>query len=284
MAAIPMVGKCFPTAAQFSDYLHTIKFGAWRPRFITLHHTGSPTLKNWKDWQGRVSDEQWMRNLASYYGNNLGWSSGPQFFFTPKNYCVLSLPDRRGVHAAAFNATSWGVEAVGNFDIEPFDGVMKQRVVEGLACLHVAMGFTPDFVKNQRGLHFHRDDPTTSKTCPGKKVDRDSLISLIKAKMANMTPGEDPDDETIREDATKEARPPTAGSTVPEGVVTSADGLNLRTEASARSPIIQLIPPNTRIAIIGEAMNGPTKWLKAWLRLGGQPLTGWVSAQFVKRD
>jgi len=30
--AIPYVGKCFTTAAEFLAYLDDIKFGAWRPR------------------------------------------------------------------------------------------------------------------------------------------------------------------------------------------------------------------------------------------------------------
>lgn len=273
-----MVGKCFPTAQGFMDYLESIKFGAWRPRFVVLHHTGAPTLRNWNDWQGRVTDEQWMRNLASYYGNNLGWGSGPQFFFTPKHYCVLSLPDRRGIHAAAFNSVSWGVEAVGNFDVEPFDGIMKERVIEGLACLHVAMGLTPDFVKNQRGLHFHRDDPTTSKTCPGKKVDRDPLIAAVKARMAAMTDGDDPEERV-------EEKPAEPAKKEPEGAVNSPDGtLNIREAASARSPLITQVQNGQRVAITGDAMNGETRWFKVWFRLGGIAKTGWASAQFITID
>ncbi|WP_157784053.1 hypothetical protein [Bradyrhizobium yuanmingense] len=44
MSAIPFVGKCFPTAKEFLDYLDTIQFKAWTPRFVTMHHTGSPSL------------------------------------------------------------------------------------------------------------------------------------------------------------------------------------------------------------------------------------------------
>jgi hypothetical protein len=283
MASIPFIGKCFPTAREFIAYLETVKFDAWRPRFIVMHHTGSPTLKNWLTWQGRVTDEQWMKNLASYYGNNLGWSSGPQFFITPKNFCVLSLPNRRGVHAAAFNSASWGVEVVGNFDVELFEGPIKTRAIEGIACLHLAAGLTPEFSKNVRGLHFHRDDPTTSKTCPGTKVLREPMIGAVKAVMSKLSEGDDPDDEVVADDKTKDA--PVGGpKPTPQGVVTAPDGLNLRTEASARSPAVILIPKSTRVAIIGEAMNGETKWLKVWLRLNGKALSGWVSAQFVKRD
>jgi hypothetical protein len=153
MSAIPIVGKCFATTAEFLAYLEGLKFGAWRPRFVTMRHTGAPGLKAWRDWQTRaepVSDEQWLKNLADYYGNPAfdlkgrkikdAWSVGPQFFFTPNNFCVLSPPTARGVHAVSFNAVSWGVECVGDFDHEKFDGPVRDKYIEGLACLHIASG------------------------------------------------------------------------------------------------------------------------------------------------
>ena len=72
MSAIPIVGKCFATTAEFLAYLEGLKFGAWRPRFVTMRHTGAPGLKAWRDWQTRaepVSDEQWLKNLADWYPN-----------------------------------------------------------------------------------------------------------------------------------------------------------------------------------------------------------------------
>jgi hypothetical protein len=68
MSAIPIVGKCFPMAAQFLAFLDELKWGTWRPRFVTMHHTGAPNLKTWRDWQTRpkpISDEQWMKSLAA---------------------------------------------------------------------------------------------------------------------------------------------------------------------------------------------------------------------------
>ena len=65
--AIPLVGKCFATAAEFLAYLERLQFSAWRPRFVTMHHTGSPDLATWRGWQTRakpVSDAKWMENLA----------------------------------------------------------------------------------------------------------------------------------------------------------------------------------------------------------------------------
>jgi hypothetical protein len=190
MAPIPNLGLVFPTAEEFLQYLKGIKFGAWKPKYVTVHHTGSPDLKIWRGYQTRkppISDKQWLSNLAAYYGNQLGWRSGPQFFFTPNNFCVLSPPTAKGVHAVSFNSNSWGVEMVGNFDMDPFEGPYKDKYVEGLACLHLATGLALDPYKfATQGLHFHRDDPKTKKTCPGTKVKKPELIAAVKAKMQEL--------------------------------------------------------------------------------------------------
>jgi hypothetical protein len=266
MASVPIVGKCFPTASEFLAYLDGIKFGAWRPRFITMHHTGAPDLKTWQGWQTRakpVSDEQWMKNLASYYGNEMKWSAGPHFFFTPNNFCVLSPPTTRGVHAVSFNAMSWGVECVGDFDTEKFDGAVRDKYVEGLACLHLATGLALDpYTRGVSGLHFHRDDTKTSKTCPGKGVQKADLVARVKAKMLTLTGGEQPD-EKVKSVPQKKDRTGTVNT----------DGLNVRADASAKAPVVRSLKKGTTITITGEAMNGTTKWLK----IDG----GYVSAAFV---
>ena len=269
MVPIPNVGKVFPTAQGFLAYLDSIKFSGWKPSYVVVHHTGAPTLKNWQDWQTRkvpVTDAQWLKNLAAYYGNELRWSSGPQFFFTPNNFCVLSPPDRRGIHAASFNANSWGVEMVGNFDTETWGGAYREKYIEGLACLHMATGLALDpYVRGKSGLHFHRDDPKTSKTCPGKHVAKPTMIAEIGAAMARLGGGEAPPQKIV-------VKPPLL--TTKTGTVTT-DGLNVRTGASQKNPAVRSLKKGAAVSILGEAMNGTTKWL----RIG----TGeWVSAQFVK--
>lgn len=253
--AIPNVGKCFPTAAGFLAYLEGIKFDAWRPRFVTMHHTGAPDLKTWRAWQTRsnpVSDEQWLKNLAVYYGNPpLGWSAGPHFFFTPNNFCVLSPPTARGVHAVSFNAMSWGVECCGDFDREKFEGPVRDKYVEGLACLHIAAGLQlAPFSRGVRGLHFHRDDPKTTKTCPGKGIGKPMLVKLVQDKMTAMTGGDHPDERINQIPVNKDRT----------GTVTSPDDLNVRAAASAKAPVVKSIKNGSTITITGEAMNGETKW------------------------
>jgi hypothetical protein len=258
--SIPFVGKCFPTAAQFLDYIDDIKFGAWRPRYVTMHHTGGPSLKTWRAYAHGtrpvpITDAKWMSNLASYYGNELRWSAGPHFFFTPDNFCVLSLPDRRGVHAVSFNANSWGVECVGDFDTEPFEGAVKAKYIEGLACLHLATGLSLDpFVFKSSGLHFHRDDPKTSKTCPGKKVSKDDVIRLVKAKMAEMSGGSHEDDEPLQP-VVKKDRTGTVN-------VASNDFLNVRDQPMGKSPVVRVLHRGDLVTIIGETKNGDTQWFE----------------------
>lgn len=266
MSAIPFVGKCFSTSGAFLAYLDDIKFGAWRPRFVTMHHTGAPNLATWRNWQARakpVSDEQWMKNLAAYYGNEMGWSAGPHFFFTPNNFCVLTPPTGRGVHAVSFNAASWGVECVGDFDVEKLDGALLDRYIEGLACLHIASGLQLDpFERGVRGLHFHRDDPKTTKTCPGKTIDKATIIKLVHAKMAEMSGGDQPDEKVKPLPVAKEKT----------GIV-NTDGLNVRADASGKAPAVKSLKKGASVTITGEAMNGETKWLAV--------ADGYVAARYV---
>lgn len=275
MAAIPNVGKCFGTPEAFLSYLEGIRFAAWQPRFIVAHHTGSPTLANWQAWQKRaipVSDEQWLKNLANYYGNELGWSAGPHFFFTPKHFCVLSPPDRRGVHAASFNGLAWGVEMVGNYDVEDLPEDVYQRYVSGLACLHIATGLkVMPFRYAAQGMHFHRDDPKTSKQCAGRKLDRDAVAFDVQIAIERMT-GQEAPAERI-EPRFEPVRPGTVVG------VAANDTLNVRAEPSGKAPVVLTLPPGATVSIKGAAVNGSTKWLS--IDIPGDA-DGWVAARYVK--
>lgn len=261
MAAIPFVGKCFPAAKEFSEYLDTIRFGSWRPKFVTMHHTGGPSLATWRTYahgtrKVPITDAQWMKNLAAYYGNEMKWSAGPHFFFTPDNFCVLSLPEKRGVHAVSFNAISWGVECVGDFDSEEFTPALADRYAEGLACLHTALGITPGPYRfKTSGLHFHRDDPETRKTCPGRNVDKDRMIKLVSAKMDAMNGGSHEDDDPV---------PPTSPVPTRRGMVNVAenDFLNVRDEPSGKSPVVKVLRRNDPVVITGQVANGSTLWFR----------------------
>jgi hypothetical protein len=276
MSAIPFVGKCFPTATEFLDYLEAIKFETpWRPRYVTMHHTGGPSLAQWKTYahgtrKVPITYAQWMKNLASYYGNELGWSAGPHFFFTPDNFCVLSLPDRKGVHAVSFNAESWGVECVGDFDSEPFTDALANRYAEGFACLFTALGLAPGpYAYRQRGLHFHRDDPKTNKTCPGTKVTKDGMIALISSHIVQLNDAGSHDDD----DPPPVVVPKTRTGTVNVAI---GDFLNVRDEPTGKSPVTRVLHRGDTVEITGDAMGIQRGGASGG---GWAPLPGWMSGE-----
>lgn len=270
MAAIQSIGACFEKSSDFQSYLEHVSFNLWRPRFIVMHHTGAPNLATWRRWKdrGHPTDAQWMKNLAAYYGDEMRWSAGPHFFFTPTHYCVLSPPDRRGVHAASFNALSWGVECVGDFDREPFDGALVGRYLEGLAIMHIAAALSPgDFRLGVRGLHFHRDDPKTNKTCPGEKVSKPFVVAQLERIIAEKTGGDHPDERIDEVD-----------TTLAWNVRVASHTLNVRSAASAKAPVEHVLKKGDSVTVIGKAMNGKTEWLNV---KHGKNEDGWIAARFT---
>lgn len=299
MGQIRYIGECLPTVEQFLDYMLSYKMSAWRPAYITMHHTGSPDLDVWHTFRTRtpkVDDKKWMGNLATYYGSpaydkngkqiKSAWSSGPHFFITPENFCVLSPPERPGVHAASFNGNSWGVECVGNFDVKKdvdrFTGDLKQRYVDGLAGLHIVLGIDPGgYARGRSGLHFHRDDPKTKKSCPGKGVTKADMVRSIKAAIARLRGGVEIKGE---DQAMGDKAVPVKGAVSTAGRVINVaddDVLNIRAGAGAKNPLVGKLKPRATIEIVGEVRNGSTLWYE--IDIAGDA-NGFVSAYYVEVD
>lgn len=156
-------------------------------RGVCLHHTAMPDLSmRPKGWT-----IQHMRNLAHFYGTQLGWSAGPHLFTDEDQVFGLSPLTAPGVHARAWNRTHIGIEALGDYDTEsPDEGrgaqVWQTTIEAAAAILHrLGLPATGHTVK------FHRDDPATSKTCPGELVDSDSVRKRIGAELARLTSADD---------------------------------------------------------------------------------------------
>ena len=267
MAWKGIVGKSF-TPEGFAAYVEGLQFGAWRPRFVVVHNTSAPDTKTWQGWQTRkppISDEQWARNLEGYYKGQ-GWSAGPHLFVTPKGILVFSPLTAPGTHSPSWNSISWGVETVGEFDRDPFTGPIKDNLVAALGILHKAAGLSVlPYAVGVRGLHFHKEDvKTTHKSCPGKNMNKANLVAAVQ----DFIESEDDGDHTPEDIEEKPSSQP-VGKT---GLV-NTDGLNVRLDASAKAPVVKSLAKGTVVTILGEAMNGPTKWLK----IDG----GFVSSQFV---
>lgn len=266
MAWRGIVDKSFSPDA-FETYVSTLKFDSWRPQFVVVHNTGSPDRKTWDGWQRRnppISDEQWGRNLEGYYRDTMKWSGCPHIFVTPAGILAMNPLTLRGTHSPSWNAISWGVETVGDFDSDPFEGSIKDNLVATLAILHAAAGLSLlPYERGRSGLHFHKEDPaSTHKHCPGKNLGKASLIKAVQAEIQRRNGGEHPADE---------------GGNV--GVVTTApdDPLNLRASPSAKSGIVTALPAGTQVTILGGKDVGKARWLN--VTANGN--SGWVSARFV---
>lgn len=173
------VGQVFDVKT-FSAHLAGLSL-AWADS-VCIHHTAFPDLamrpSGWTI--------QHMRNLANYYGSELGWSAGPHLFTDENQIFGLSPLTARGVHAASFNAQSIGIEMLGNYDSEdPMSGrgrEVLETTAYAVACLLRKMGRPID----SNTVKFHRDDPKTKKSCPGKSISKDFFLGIVRRKSAEL--------------------------------------------------------------------------------------------------
>ena len=159
------VGKVW-TPASLEQELARIRFDKFRPVSVTFHHAASPSLANRP--KGLLA--QHIINIQSFYQNTNGWSSGPHLFVDEDQLFGMCPFNERGIHAVAFNKDSIGIEVLGDYDSEdPKSG-------RGLQCWENAFAAAAKILErlgleaNSATIKFHCEDPSTKKTCPGKKV------------------------------------------------------------------------------------------------------------------
>ena len=161
--------------AQLKTYLGTIQKPVWC-RAITFHHTGVPSLEQ----RPRGFLPNHLTNLKSYY-QGLKWSAGPHLFIDEDQCWGMCDFRRTGVHAKSFNRSAIGIEVLGNYDVEaPNTGRGQQCWQTATAAGRVLLDWL-GLEASQITVKFHRDDPKTTKTCPGRKVDKNWVIDQIKA-------------------------------------------------------------------------------------------------------
>lgn len=168
--------------AAFAAKVASLRWTSWRPHGITLHNTGSPTLKQWVE--SGAAQQQRIANLEHYYDDLLHWHSGPHFFISRSHVCGFANPLLPGVHASCFNKDHLGVEMVGDFEpgSDPFssgDGAMvRDTAVAALALLFSALKLDP-----HSALNFHRQCAADHHACPGSLVSESDIITRVASKM-----------------------------------------------------------------------------------------------------
>lgn len=170
------------TREESAAYLATLRWIDWKPEGITLHNTAAPSLKQWAE-SGAAHDAR-IRNLQNYYEKQLGWHAGPHFFVSRNYINWFSNPRLPGVHSRCWNATRFGIEMVGDYNVEEFnsgDGVLvRDNAVYLIALLNNRFGL-------QAGdLTFHKECKRDNHDCPGHKVVKADVIVRVRAKMAEL--------------------------------------------------------------------------------------------------
>jgi hypothetical protein len=194
-----IVGR-FVDVAGFQAHVDSLTFTGWRPSFVVVHNTSEPDLALYREWRanpgkhGNWTPEQWAHNLASYYAG-MGWSGGPHAFVAPDGILLFTPFTMPGTHSPAWNSRTWGIETVGEFEHEPFDGGTRDNLVAVLGILHARIGLNPaDQKLGVRGLHFHKEDPvTTHKSCPGRHMVKADLVAAVTDYIERLHPGDHED-------------------------------------------------------------------------------------------
>lgn len=179
----PAVKRAFHPE-EFALYLKTISWPAWRPNKIIWHNTGAPSLAQWQQTaaQDKAKGIQpgltRIKNLEVYFRDQNHWSGAPHLFIAPDVIWVFNPLNAPGVHSPSFNASSIGIEMVGDFekeDDETGDGLkVKNNCIFATAELCKAIGIDPTI----RSILLHKEDPKTTHDCPGIHIARDKLAMV----------------------------------------------------------------------------------------------------------
>ena len=180
-----IVGKSF-SAKDFDAYCHELQWTAWRPSFIVLHNTGSPTLAQ----RPNGLNHQHILNLEHYYKVKQGWKSGPHLFIDDKQIWVFTPLTVSGTHSPSWNKVALGIEMLGDYDKESFTtgrGLkVRKNTVAAMATLSAILGLEP------KTMRLHREDSLTTHACPGKSVRKLEMIQEVQDLMIQRHAGEHP--------------------------------------------------------------------------------------------
>src|SRR5882762_4312662 len=150
----PIVGLSF-NADQFDSYCHVLQWTAWRPSFIVLHNTGTPSLAQ----RPEGLTKQHILNLEGFYRDTQKWKAGPHLFIDDKQIWVFTPLTVSGTHSPSWNKVALGVEMLGNYETAAFDSgrglKVRKNTVAALATLSAILGL------DSSSMRLHREDPLT---------------------------------------------------------------------------------------------------------------------------
>jgi len=178
-----IVGSSF-SADGFDSYCHALHWTQWRPSFIVLHNTASPSLAQ----RPNGLTQQHIKNLEGFYRDTQKWSAGPHLFVDDRQIWVFTPLTLSGTHSPSFNKVALGIEMLGDFATEAFltdrGDKVRNNAIAAVATLSAVLGLDPETLK------LHKEDPKTTHDCPGRNVDKTKFIGDVKALMAERHGGD----------------------------------------------------------------------------------------------
>jgi hypothetical protein len=163
------------SSLTFEEYIAATPPPKW-VKAVCLHHTAVPSLLQ----RPKGLLMQHIKNIRDFYQAK-GWHAGPHLFTDEDQVYGMTPLSEPGVHAVSFNRYAIGIEVLGDYDSEdPTKG-------RGLECWKTTAAATKALFAwlnlpiNNKTLLFHRDDPKTSKTCPGTRITKKWVMDMITA-------------------------------------------------------------------------------------------------------
>ena|SRR5688572_6468754 len=183
-----IVGKQF-TQEEFDEYCHDLTWTAWRPSFIVLHNTAIPSLAQ----RPNGFNTNHMKGLETYYRDTQKWRAGPHLFVDDKKIWVFTPLTVSGTHSPSWNKVALGIEMLGDYETESFDGgrglQVRANAVAAMATLCAVLGLNP------QDIRLHREDSLTTHKCPGKHVRKLEVIQQVQDLIISRHGGDHPADE-----------------------------------------------------------------------------------------
>lgn len=178
MAWKGIVGKAF-NAKEFAAYVDSLTWVSWKPKFIVVHNTASPSLAQRPD--GLTA--QHIRNLEAYYRDHQGWSAGPHLFIDDRQIWVFTPLTVPGTHSPSWNGVSLGIEMLGDYSVESFTKGRGLAVREHTTWAIAKLSRKLDFGAAE--WRWHVEDPKTTHDCPGILA-RKERTAMVREVMHDM--------------------------------------------------------------------------------------------------
>jgi N-acetylmuramoyl-L-alanine amidase CwlA len=251
---------------------------AWVQR-IVIHNTATPDMKR----TAQIGPSRYVKNVASYYRDTLGWSSGPHYFVADSQPDVLIFEGTpltsRGTHSPSWNGNSIGIEMCANFipGVDDDDSGGGLRIKETTCKLAAALLYKLGLSVDNDTVKLHKEDPKTTHDCPGRDIEKPDILALISRYLADMAPaGEHVPGQIPVDTKTAKLTSPSKSGEV------KTERLNLRAGSGMAQPVVAVLAKGTKVEILNSAETAVSTWLR--VKAPSVKKKGWLSGRYVDVD